>query len=102
MPNITNVETFNAVFDNKGHAHKFAWPGGYPIYYLMSDGESMCADCVTREAQCIANAIKENSSDGWRVVGNEINWEDNALFCGHCGKRIESAYAEDETEEDSE
>jgi hypothetical protein len=28
-----------------------------------------------------------------------VNWEDPQLFCEECNERIESAYAEDESEE---
>ena len=27
--------------------------------------------------------------------GQDVNWEDAELYCDHCSKRIESAYAED-------
>jgi hypothetical protein len=29
------------------------------------------------------------------VVALEVNWEDPALYCDHCGNRIESAYVEE-------
>ena len=30
------------------------------------------------------------------IVAADINYEDSALYCDHCGDRIESAHAEDE------
>ena len=27
-------------------AQKYAWPGGYPMYVIMADGESLYPDCL--------------------------------------------------------
>ena len=77
---------------------KFAWPGGYPIYLVMSDGGSLCMDCAKSEYPLIARSNRDNSRDGWKPEGVDVNWEDSALYCDHCSKRIESAYAEGETQ----
>lgn len=73
---------------------KYAWPGGYPMFLVMSDGEALCMDCARKEYKQIAYANRHNSRDGWRVEGAEINYEDNDLYCAHCSARIESAYGE--------
>jgi hypothetical protein len=74
---------------------KYAWPGGYPIYALMHDGESMCIDCANKEDLASFDTDpKENH--GWQIVALDINYEDPNMICCHCNKRIESAYAEDE------
>lgn len=73
----------------------YAWPGGYPLYYVTSDGAALCPDCVNAEIASIDGATK---GDGWNVVGVDVNWEDAGMTCEHCSKRIESAYAEDEAE----
>lgn len=74
----------------------FAWPGGYPIFFIFSDGDVLCFEAAKAERELIAEAIAEKSCNGWRVVACEVNWENPELFCAHTGKRIESAYAEDE------
>lgn len=69
--------------------------GSYPLFWLCSDGETLShAACLEHAAQ-IARAIRDGSSDGWRVVACDANYEDPAMFCAHTGERIESAYAED-------
>jgi hypothetical protein len=73
----------------------YAWPGGYPRYFICSDGAALsfaaASDCV----DLIRDAIAENDTNsGWRVIGCDINWEDAELYCDHTGERIESAYAE--------
>lgn len=71
----------------------YAWPGGYPLYAITSDGGALCKRCCVTEREAIGTTT---GSDGWCVVAVEANWEDPALFCDHCGDRIESAYAEPE------
>ncbi len=72
---------------------KYAWPGGYPLYLVTSDGAALCCDCGRKEWKQIAYAIMHGLNDGWRVVAPDVNWEDPELYCDHCSQRIESAYA---------
>lgn len=44
---------------------KYAWPGGYPIYYLDRESNVLCADCANREID-----------DAQGVVASDINYED--------------------------
>jgi hypothetical protein len=74
---------------------RYAWPGGYPMFFLTSDGATLSFEAVRAEFHNVANAIKHKLNDGWRVVGCEINYEDDDLWCAHTNERIESAYAED-------
>lgn len=76
----------------------YAWPGGYPRYFITSDGEALSYEAAREEAEQIRTAIREKSRDGWRVVAVDVNWEDPALYCCHTNDRIESAYAEDDAE----
>lgn len=73
----------------------YAWPGGYPRYYLLADGETMCPACANGQNGSEASADM-NTEDQWRLVAYDINWEDSELRCAHCSARIESAYAEKE------
>lgn len=77
----------------------YAWPGGYPIYFITSDGGALSFASAKQERRNILESIRDGENgwpaDGWRVVGCDINWEDGALFCDHSGERIESAYSED-------
>ena len=70
----------------------YAWPGGYPMYYLARDNGVLCPAC--------ANGYTEgrDTKEQLEPVEADINYEDASLFCEHCNKRIESAYAEDEQE----
>lgn len=76
-----------------------AWPGGYPKFFVMSDGGALSFESAKKNARLIIQAIREKSRDGWRAVACEINWEDASLYCDDSGERIESAYAEEQAAE---
>jgi hypothetical protein len=75
---------------------KWAWPGGYPRYFVMADGEALSFESAKTNRRLILESIRDHDNDGWLPAGVDINWEDPALFCSDTGQRIESAYAEDE------
>ena len=76
-------------------AGKWAWPGGYPLYFITSDGAALSFDAAQGNyAQC-SRSIRDKCNDGWRIVACDINYEDADLYCGHTGARIESAYGND-------
>lgn len=72
----------------------FAWPGGYPCFFITSDGATLSFEAVRENFRSVIYSIRHRSNDGWRVVAVDVNWEDPDLYCDHTGKRIESAYAE--------
>jgi hypothetical protein len=69
----------------------FAWPGGYPVYTVLSDGSMLCRTCARSEYRQIARATLADLRDGWCAVGTVIHWE-GAESCAHCDKDLESAY----------
>jgi hypothetical protein len=73
----------------------FAWPGGYPVYTVMADGELLCPDCARKEYRQIVQSTKNHYRDGWQAKGTLILWE-GFDYCCHCNKELESAYGEDE------
>ncbi|WP_316172868.1 hypothetical protein [Bradyrhizobium sp. SZCCHNRI2049] len=88
---INSISDFRAAVRNGS----YAWPGGYPLYFVTSDGAALSFDAAKAERRNILESIRDKSSDGWRVVGCLINWEDSELVCDHTGKRIECAYADE-------
>lgn len=75
-------------------AGAYAWPGGYPLYFITSDGDALSFETVREEFPRIATAIRDSDRNGWRVVGCDVNWEDAELLCTHSSRRIESAYGD--------
>jgi hypothetical protein len=72
----------------------YSWPGGYPRYFITSDGAALSYDAARENQQIIEQSISEGCNDGWQVVACEINWEDSSLTCDHTNKPIESAYCD--------
>ena len=73
----------------------YAWPGGYPIFYLTRKGNVLCPECAFEQ---------EREEDSFQdeldpIEAHDVNWEDPTLYCDECCERIESAYAEEEEEE---
>lgn len=75
----------------------FAWPGGYPMFYIFADGGCICPKCANANIEQIDADIRvgghRNSHGGWAINAADVNYEDPDLACDHCGERIESAYA---------
>lgn len=97
MPNdsrfINTVEEFDAVLANGA----WAWPGGYPIYFLCYDGEALSFEAAEENAELVRSAIKDKDRhSGWFVVAHEINWEDTEMYCSHTNELIECAYPGDD------
>lgn len=87
--NITTVNEFHAALEQG----KWAWPGGYPCYFLCADGEALSFDAAECEKAMVEAAIAAPGTDEqWRVIAYEVNWEDTDLYCAHTSAQIESAY----------
>src|SRR5262245_12808100 len=84
----------------------YAWPGGYPVFYLARSGWKneetgelelnqydksefvICPSC--------AGTAKDNDAI---LIAYDINYEDDDLYCEVCEERIESAYGEGNKDE---
>ena len=92
---MINNKVREIVYHGNGYVHPlegrlptYSSLGGYPIFYLTDYGNVLCSEC--------ANDCKDDD-EYETVVDYDANWENPQLYC-ECGKRIESAYAEDEVE----
>jgi hypothetical protein len=71
----------------------YAWPGGYPCYFITADGAALSFKTAKAERRQIVEAISHNQRhSGWQIVGMDINWEDHDLTCAHTDEKIEAAY----------
>jgi hypothetical protein len=87
---INTVANFDAALESG----KYAWPGGYPCFFVCADGEALSFDAAKDNADLIRADIEANGGD-WRVVAFDVNWEDTDLYCSQTNEKIESAYGED-------
>jgi hypothetical protein len=69
--------------DEDGTFPAWAWPGGYPLYYLDNENNILCPKCANKE---------DMSTEPLFV---EVNYEDTELYCDDCSQRIVCAYLED-------
>ena len=66
-------------------AGKYAWPGGYAVFFIASDGGAICHGCTVAEYSNIVDSIRRDISDGWRIVGAECSANiDGEINCDHC------------------
>lgn len=73
----------------------YAWPGGYPLYFITADGEALSFDAVRAMFRTVcADTLGMSGMSQFRPVACEANWEDDELYCAHTGKRIPSAYGD--------
>ena len=71
--------------------------GGYPLYFVMGDGEPLSFDAARSNLREIFAAFQSGRiRDDWRPVSVEINYEDDDLHCAHSGQKIASAYGNEE------
>lgn len=80
--------------DSNGKLPAYAWPGGYPLYYLTDDSGCLCPECASGENGSYASEEAEPRS-GWRLVDVGVHWEGEPIVCDHCGRDIESAYGKE-------
>ncbi len=84
--------------DDAGKLVSYAWPGGYPVFYVVADSGVLCPDCARMAEHENLSGWQEDPQ--WNIIAADINYEATDLYCDHCGKRIPSAYAEDDATED--
>jgi hypothetical protein len=68
-------------------AEPYAWPGGYPLAYVMDDGQLLCAGCMNDPTNPVHAG---GDADGWRLEGIAVLEEapDGPETCAHCGAVI--------------
>ena len=77
--------------DDKGDYISYAWPGGYPIFYVTKDCGVLCPKCSNENKEL----TKDKDDPQWFIVDYDVNWEDESLYCDNCNEKIESAYGGD-------
>ena len=77
--------------DSDGQLPRWAWPGGYPLFYMGLTGSVICSSC----ARAWENTPADKRFEDDAPTTYDVNWEDPDLYCDACSGRIESAYAEE-------
>ena len=81
---------------SKAISTPYAWPGGYPVYGILDDGELICNDCLQ-----LSEIHEGGNADGWRFEGADVYWEGPTLICPGCNEKvIESAYGDPDADDE--
>jgi hypothetical protein len=64
----------------------YEWPSGYPILYLDIFGDTLCAECATK------------NSDTYTYF---VHYEGPAEECAECGELVASAYGDPDVKEEN-
>jgi hypothetical protein len=91
---ITNISDFRRAV----RFGPYVWPGGYPLYWIMADGDACAFSVAHTERRLMLEALRDKDSwpdKQWLPVAVEVNWEDTGLVCAHTGEKIESAYGDE-------
>ena len=78
---------------------RFAWPGGYALGVITTDGGWICGACVAEELEQILESTRDGADDGWAVEAAFYADADDAggydddggpepVLCDHCGRPI--------------
>jgi hypothetical protein len=74
----------------------YAWPGGYPKFFITSDNAVLSFAAVRSNMREVMRSTFTEARDGWQVEAVAVNWEDGDLTCDHTGERIPCAYPTDD------
>ena len=77
---------------------EYAWPGGYQMYLVMSDGEPATFKGALDNWREIVSVFMSDLRGNWRVVGCDIYFEGPPMECAITGTMIESAYGDPEAD----
>jgi hypothetical protein len=82
--------------DSDGQFSAYAWPGGYPIVYIMEDEGILCPACANGKNGSDATIKSSDCPDDkqWHIIGADIHYEGEPIICDHCNAQIESAYGD--------
>lgn len=80
-------------------AGPYAWPGGYPIVLITSDGEMASPAALLKDRGALYVAIWDiRAGNHGRIIGAEIYEEGPIVQCAYTGAPISSAYGDPEEE----
>jgi hypothetical protein len=71
----------------------YAFPGGYPLFFLMADGETCSFKALKDKSnrRVILEALRDKNDKQWQPIYLHINYEGD-LTCAHTNEPIERAY----------
>lgn len=62
-----------------GELETYAFPGGYPIFYMAADNGVICPKCCNDNFE----RLRDKDDKQWYIVDTDVNYEDENLTCDH-------------------
>ena len=84
-----NTEAVEHYRRSNGKFPMYSSVGSYPVLYVAGDGDCLCGNCVTELS------TSEDLGPSFTITSACVHWEGPSLYCGECGKELESAYGDD-------
>lgn len=74
-------------------AGPYAWPGGYPIVLITSDGEMVHPGALAKDKSALYQALFDiRTKARGRIVAADVYYEGDDAECAYTGAVISSAY----------
>lgn len=71
---------------------RYAFPGGYPLALMTTDGGLLCPDCVASEFAQVSYEHRHKCDGGFRPAGVVCGADtEEDMVCDHCGKVMQEA-----------
>lgn len=76
----------------------YAWPGGYEVLYITSDGDTLCNACVRANLRTILTAQHDpRDTSGWRIIAVDTTEAcESYTTCAQCNRVIVEQTTPDE------
>lgn len=88
------VQLLNSNGDELKETVFYAWPGGYPVYYISSDEEILCPTCADKAYRNSKSLDDQHIIDIDRSYTAAVHYEGADIICDECNAGIESAYGD--------
>ena len=73
----------------------FAWPGGYEIFVITTDGGVICYKCVRENYRLMLESLRDDMRDGWQIeVIDTAESCEGSTLCDNCYREL-SPYVEE-------
>lgn len=78
--------------------NKYAWPGGYEIVGVTTDGGLLCSKCMSDNYKLILADIRSNDTrSGWCLAATTTTADfENHEQCDNCYKNLDAYHDEGE------
>ncbi|MBB5357553.1 hypothetical protein HDE76_000735 [Rhodanobacter sp. ANJX3] len=76
---------------------RYAWPGGYALALVTTDGGVLCPDCVRDQWASVSWSHRVGCSDGFRPAAVTAECDtDEGVTCDHCSRVIFEGFSDED------